>query len=151
MEFNFKNVVKNTALLFAIGVAVSYAAPVVIGMLTGAGIGVGATVASHAATAPAGALWLGVVFGAFGGLHVAMAPMFDKLFGKDEAPQAQEKHEPHHGHGHHHAHGHGHQHGLHINNVQVAADVDMAKAANFAQQIDQERNTKTDITAARNA
>jgi len=82
----FKNIVKNTLLLFAVGVAVAFVAPVVAGLLGNTIMG--QTGMEHALTSVAGSMWTGIVFGAFGGLHAALSPIADKIFGKDKGDKS---------------------------------------------------------------
>lgn len=73
-----KDIAKNALMFFAVGVAVAFAAPVIAHLIGAHLMGAGM---AHAATSMADAMWTGVVFSAFGGIHTAVAPVFDYLFG----------------------------------------------------------------------
>lgn len=73
----FKNILKNGALFFAVGVALALIAPPVATFL-GAGI-LGEAAVAHAVATPV--LWTGAFFGLFGAIDTALRPAFDKIFG----------------------------------------------------------------------
>ena len=76
----FKKILKNGALLFAVGVALALIAPPLAQVL-GPGILGEAAVATAVATP---VLWTGAFFGVFGAINTALQPVFDKLFGEDK-------------------------------------------------------------------
>jgi len=129
---NLSNIIKNGALLFTIGVAVALLAPVIVHALAVTGF-VNATVLGVAGHSVAEALWTGIVFGTFGALHAGLAPLWDKWFGKMETPDGAAKdaacdaRSP---------------------NLQLAGDIDIARAAQFTKQIEEARRQAQ--TLARN-
>ena len=120
------NVIKNGALLFVIGIAVAITAPYVISAISAIAPSlITAAVTTHATGSAAAALWTGTIFGLFGAFHAALGPVWDKLFGKMETAESVK------------AESTGKD--VHIHNIQIAADVDVARAANFAHKIEQQR------------
>ena len=77
----FMNMVKNGLLLFAVGIAVAFVAPVLANLIGPTLMGAGM---AHAATSTATALWTGLVFGSFGAIHTLFTPIADKIFGEDK-------------------------------------------------------------------
>jgi len=77
----FGKIAKAGALMFAVGVLLALAAPVIAN-----GIGVellGKLAFEHAIATPV--LWTGAFFGAFGAIHAAVTPLFDKVLGAETA------------------------------------------------------------------
>lgn len=107
-----KNVLKNGAIMFAVGLLLAVAAPAIAELVGEAALGEAAF--AHATNTPL--LWTGLFFGAFGAIHAAVAPALDWAFGqekpKETAPAvAVEKEKTKecckghaHGHDHHHEH-----------------------------------------------
>jgi hypothetical protein len=72
-----KSIAKATVLMFAVGALLAMAAPHVAVMA-----GLAATAAEAVTTLHiADPLWLGLFFGAFGGIHAAATPVIDLAFG----------------------------------------------------------------------
>src|SRR6185436_12992284 len=71
------NVVKNGLIMFAVGIALALAAPVLAQAVGGASI-LGAAAFEHAVATPV--LWTGLFFGAFGAIHAALTPACEFVF-----------------------------------------------------------------------
>lgn len=120
-ELSLRDIIKSGTLLFAVGVAVAVAAPIAANLIAAAGVEVAI---GHGATFGA-AMWTGLVFGAFGAIHTALTPVWDNVFGtkQDTTPAKVNS-------------------SARINDVQIAADMDIEKASEFAKKIEQERAAK---------
>lgn len=68
----FGKIIKNTVIMFAVGVALAAIAPYVLAPIA---VALGGTAPS------VGIAWTGVFFGGFGGLHAAIEPIINRLAG----------------------------------------------------------------------
>lgn len=90
-----RNVVKASATMFVVGLALGAAAPLLAGMLGEAAIGSAAYAAANATSA----LWTGAFFGAFGALNAAISPALEWAFGSEQEKATQPGHKQGHGKG----------------------------------------------------
>lgn len=74
----FGKIVKNTVIMFAVGILLAYAAPAIAGW-----VGIANPVHSI--------LWNGAFFGGFGGIHAAVEPIINKLFSDTPRHTLEEK------------------------------------------------------------
>lgn len=72
-----KDVIKNGAIMFAVGALLAVVAPTL-----GSWVGLTDIAGSHTAN-PA---WMGAFFGAFGAIHAILTPLVTAIFGKDAEP-----------------------------------------------------------------
>jgi hypothetical protein len=83
MQSPFMDIVKKTALFFAVGIALGALAPQIAGFIGAEALGKAAFNNAMATST----LWTGIFFGAFGAIDSALTPVFDYLF-KDKKANA---------------------------------------------------------------
>ncbi len=71
----FKDFVKNTAVMFAVGAALGLVAPLLADL-----VGLAPGSVGHSADP----LWMGAFFGAFGALHSVLMPIASRIFGEEK-------------------------------------------------------------------
>ncbi len=84
------NIIKNGAIMFAVGMLLGLAAPP-LAQLLGASL-IGDAAFAHAVATPV--LWTGAFFGAFGAIHAAVQPLYEHFFDKKTSPAAESKEKP---------------------------------------------------------